>query len=120
LIGVCVGFPIGRLTAPEATVPTITPATGPADLPCPVVRVIDGDTIDVEYIPPRVAVLEWIRLLCVDPPERGESLYSDARDALEAMIGKNPVRLESEQPGIPERGSYGRLLAYLYVAGKNL
>ena len=120
LIGVCIGIPIGRRTAPEATAPTATPVTGPGGLLCPVLRVIDGDTIDVQYTPPQIAVEERIRLLYVDTPERGEPLYKEAGEALAALIGDRPVRLEFEQPGTPERGGYGRLLAYVYLDGKNL
>ena len=62
-----------------------------------------------------------VRLLNIDTPERGEAGYSEAREALEQLIGDDPVYLTFESPADPTRGVYGRLLAYLHDEdGSNL
>lgn len=84
-----------------------------------VVKVVDGDTIDVLYMGKK----ERIRLLCVDTPEsvhpdqsrntemgRKASAYTKSR-----LTGKS-VDLEFESK---LRGKYGRLLAYVILDGKN-
>jgi micrococcal nuclease len=78
--------------------------------------VIDGDTVDVrcgEYA-------DRVRLLRIDTPERGRTGYSEAKRSLHAMVANQEVYLEFETPGQPERGGYGRLLAYLYIDGANV
>jgi len=74
----------------------------------PVVRVVDGDTIRVRY----EGRDESVRLLCINTPERVESGFEEAT---EAMRG-----LEFERPGEPERDRYSRLLAYVFVDGRNV
>lgn len=83
---------------------------------CRLVRVIDGDTIEVDCEGDR----ERVRLLRIDTPERGEPGFAQARDALEALIGAGPVELEFEIPGEIARDKYERLLAYVRVGGENL
>ena len=84
--------------------------------PCSVLRVIDGDTIDVGCGGQR----ERVRLLRIDTPERGNPGYRAAGEALEELLGDGEVYLEFEQPGQPQRGRYGRLLAYVYAEGENV
>ena len=85
-----------------------------------VLRVIDGDTIDIEYN----GTKEQVRLLCVDTPE---SVHPDIKQnipmgkvasdhVMERLSGKS-VDLEFE--GDRLRGNYGRLLAYVIVDGQN-
>jgi len=91
-----------------------------ADASCRVIRVVDGDTIVVDY----EGRPEKVRLLCVDTPE---SVHPDAKQniplgrvasrfAEEQLSGKY-VELEFE--GHRLRGKYGRLLAYVIVDGTN-
>jgi micrococcal nuclease len=89
-----------------------------------VVRVVDGDTIVIRY----AGKLEKVRLLCVNTPE---SVHPDKKQNI--PMGKiaskytqkklideygQYVDLEFEMGRI--RGNYGRLLAYVFVNGKNL
>ena len=76
-----------------------------------VVRVIDGDTIIVRWR----GMDEKVRLLNIDTPERGEPGYHEATDALRDLIGDRPVDLEWEEPGVPSRDQYGRLLAFVFI-----
>ena len=86
-----------------------------------VVRVVDGDTIVIRYN----GKYEKVRLLCVDTPE---SVHPDKKQNIpmgkvasrytqKKLIGKY-VNLEFEIKKL--RGNYGRLLAYVFVDGKNL
>ena len=83
----------------------------------PVDRIIDGDTLAIHYRSP-APVVERLRLLGVDTPERGEPGYEEAAAALARLIGRGPVRIEFDTPGKVERDRYGRLLVYLYAGGK--
>ena len=89
-----------------------------------VVRVVDGDTIVIRYNGKN----EKVRLLCVNTPE---SVHPDKKQNI--PMGKVASRytqkklldeydryidLEFEIDQI--RGNYGRLLAYVFVNGKNL
>ena len=82
----------------------------------PVVRVVDGDTIRVLY----EGRDEPVRLLCIDTPERGESGFEEATEAMRGLVEDREVVLEFERPGEPERDRYGRLLAYVFVDGRNV
>ena len=76
----------------------------------PVVRVVDGDTIRVRY----EGREEPVRLLCIDTPERGESGFEEATEAMRGLVEGREVVLEFERPGEMERDRYGRLLAYVF------
>jgi len=87
---------------------------------CPVVAIVDGDTVDVEWRW-RGPLDERIRLLNIDTPERGEPGYEKAARALKEMLQGKRVRLEFEKPGAPQRGKYGRLLVYVFTGdGTNI
>ena len=88
------------------------------------IRVVDGDTIVIKYN----GKYEKVRLLCVNTPE---SVHPDKKQNI--PMGKVASRyvqkklldeydryidLEFEMSRI--RGNYGRLLAYVFVNGKNL
>ncbi len=90
-----------------------------------VVRVVDGDTIVIRH---NGGKYEKVRLLCVNTPE---SVHSDKKQNI--PMGKVAARytqkklldeygkyvdLEFEMDRI--RGNHGRLLAYVFVNGKNL
>jgi micrococcal nuclease len=81
--------------------------------PCRVLHVTDGDTVRVSCD----GMAERVRLLQIDTPERGEPLYEEAGEALEALIDGEPVWLE---PWREERDDHGRLLAYLFARDRNL
>lgn len=83
-----------------------------------VVRVVDGDTIVIQY----QGTEEKVRLIGVDTPE---SVHSDASkntpygkvasDYTKAQLTGKIIQLEFD---VQERDKYGRLLAYIYVDGK--
>lgn len=81
-----------------------------------VVDVVDGDTLDVRIH----GLPDTIRLLNIDTPERGKPGYEQASQAMSRLVAGETVRLEWEQPGEPKRGSFNRLLAYVYVDGVNV
>jgi micrococcal nuclease len=84
--------------------------------PCRVRRVIDGDTLDVRC----GGRTERVRLLRIDTPEREEPGYGEARRALERLVSRREVYLAFEEPGRPERGDHGRLLAYVHAEDGNV
>jgi len=82
-----------------------------------VIRVVDGDTIVVDY----KGKYEKVRLLCVNTPE---SVHPDKKQ--NTFMGKvasdyTKESLEGKYVGLqfegPFRGRYGRLLAYVFVDG---
>jgi micrococcal nuclease len=81
--------------------------------PCRVLHVTDGDTVRVSCD----GKAERVRLLQIDTPERGEPLFEEAGEALEALIDGEPVWLE---PWREERDDHGRVLAYLFAGDRNL
>ena len=106
--------PTGRPTqvSGEATV-TTEPTdpfepTGPAEL----VDVVDGDTLDVRV----GGVVERVRLIGVNAPERGECFYAEATERLVDLLDDGSLRLESDTS---DRDQYGRLLRYVW-AGETL
>lgn len=82
----------------------------------PVLFVPDGDTVKVSW----QGREEWVRLLRIDTPERDEKGYEESRSALRSMAGGREAVLVFEEPGVPRRDDYKRLLAYLYVDGRNI
>ena len=84
-----------------------------------VLRIVDGDTIDIDYN----GTKERIRLLCVNTPE---SVHPDRKQNIpmgKAASDYAKKRLSGKSVGIEletkTRGRYGRLLAYVFVDGKN-
>ncbi len=100
--------------------------TGPEDLnalaqnglyPAKLIRVVDGDTLQVWWQDERVSV----RLLCINTPERGQPGYAQATAHLrEQLASAHMVDLEFETPGQIARDRFGRLLAYVWFNGRNL
>ncbi len=84
--------------------------------PCRVLRIIDGDTVDVDC----GELKDRVRLLRIDTPERKEPGFSAAKAALRGLIDNREIFLDFEEPGELKRGKYGRVLAYLQVDGRNL
>lgn len=85
---------------------------------CPVVRVVDGDTIIVDID----GAEERIRMIGIDTPE---SVHPDesknieygkiASDFTKEQLENKSVTLEYD---VQERDKYGRILAYVYLDGK--
>ena len=80
--------------------------------PAELVDVVDGDTLDVRI----AGVVERVRLIGVNAPERGECLYAEATEGLVDLLGDGSLRLESDTS---DRDRYGRLLRYVW-AGETL
>lgn len=73
-----------------------------------VVRVIDGDTIDVDVNGEVIRV----RYVGVNTPERDEPCYQDATDANSRMVSGQIVRLVKDTS---DTDRYDRPLRYVYV-----
>ncbi len=94
-----------RATLPQmdnsAVESTLTPAT--------VVRIIDGDTIDVSFDNQKYR----IRLIGVDTPERNEKGYALATQfTMDHCPKGSTVYLESD---VNDTDKYGRLLRYVWL-----
>jgi micrococcal nuclease len=74
-----------------------------------VVRIVDGDTIRVQFGDGRE---EPVRYIGIDTAERGdEPCFSKATEANARLVEGERVRLERD---VSERDRYDRLLAYVY------
>ena len=73
------------------------------------VRVVDGDTIDV-LIDGRS---ETVRYVGIDTPEMGQPGYRAASEANQLLLGNGPIYLVQDRT---ERDRYDRLLRYVYNA----
>ena len=125
------GFWLGQLSTPLiAHPPEEVAITGTSNVPPqdkqpnlqqhPVLRVVDGDTLEMLYRPPQ-AVKEKVRLLYVNTPERGQPGYQQAADALRQLTANRKVRLVFDNlDNQPLRDRYGRLLAYVIADGTNV
>ena len=85
-----------------------------------VIRVVDGDTIIVDYY----GKAERVRLLCVDTPEsvhpdpsKNEPMGKVASDYTKARLERQHVNLEFESER--QRDRYNRLLAYVFLDRQN-
>jgi endonuclease YncB( thermonuclease family) len=92
----------GGNTTTVSTTPTGEGETGR------VVRVIDGDTIDVNLNGQEIRV----RYVGVNTPERDEACYSDATAANRNMVEGQTVTLVRDHSNTDR---YGRLLRFVYV-----
>jgi micrococcal nuclease len=119
-IGLIAGLLLARCPLPSGR--TVSPEAGRGGFeeswvgPCRVVHVVDGDTLDVRC----TAGEERLRLLRIDTPERNEWGHRESTRALRELVSRREVHLTFEKPGIPVRGHHGRLLAYLFVEGRNV
>jgi len=127
----CSGLPAAPTSteAPSTARPAAPPAPE-ADLTVTVTRVVDGDTVEIEYAN---GSADTVRLVGVDTPEvhtenspdefEGVPETSAGRDCLrrwgEAASERMKSRLTGEEVGLAfdanldRRGYYGRLLAYV-------
>jgi len=106
--------PTENQTAPESASP-IQPRLPVANLvEAEVVRVIDGDTIEVDID----GNLYKVRYIGIDTPEtvhptKGEEPYGiEASNKNKELVGGKTIRLEKD---VSETDKYGRLLRYVYV-----
>lgn len=83
-------------------------ATSPAVASAEVVRVIDGDTIEVRID----GDLRRVRYIGIDTPERDECYRQESTSKNEELVGKKRVRLERD---VSETDRFGRLLRYVYA-----
>jgi hypothetical protein len=94
--------------------PAPSPLPAPQTLTARVMRVIDGDTIEVDLQGAR----EEVRYIGVDTPETKhpkkpvQPFGPEAGEANRKLVGDKPVRLELD---VQPRDHYRRLLAYVYV-----
>ena len=113
----------GSPAAQEATITpiaTLSPAPTPGVAPpaihpdrsrleqAEVVKVVDGDTIDVRI----GGQQERVRYYGIDTPERGDPCFSEATDRNKQLVAQNVLLL----PDARERDRYGRLLRYVFDA----
>jgi len=73
-----------------------------------VMKIIDGDTLDVENV--------RIRLALTNTPERGHALWGDARDFLARSCPVESIAFVDEDDGQIE-GSFGRMIGKVYCRG---
>jgi len=73
--------------------------------------VVDGDTVDVVR---STGVVERVRLVGINAPERGECVSEAATAAMAELVGGRSVRLVRDRT---DRDEYGRLLRYVEVDG---
>jgi len=70
-----------------------------------VMKVIDGDTIDIENE-------KRIRLLGIDAPERDTCHYDESKDFLKDLLQDKDIKIEKDITGADR---YDRLLRYVYI-----
>ena len=101
--------------APTEAAPTPTPEPTPSGERGEVLRVIDGDTIEIRYLSGGEAVvghIEKVRYLGIDTPETREPGGSEATEFNRARVEGQTVRLVRDGRN---RGSFGRLLRHVFV-----
>jgi len=72
------------------------------------VRVLDGDTIEVEI----EGRTYRVRYIGIDAPERGQAFYAEAASANRRLVEGKPLRLVRD---VSETDRYGRLLRYVFA-----
>jgi endonuclease YncB( thermonuclease family) len=81
-----------------------------------VVRVVDGDTVDVRLTSGK---RERVRLIGIDATERGACFSAQASARARALVLNRKVVLRGDSTQ-DTRDRYGRLLAYVWVSGRDL
>jgi len=99
----------------ETPTPTSTPEEPPlipvsGKVQASVVRVIDGDTIEVDIS----GALHKVRYIGIDTPELGQPGGEEATIVNAELVGGRIVELEKD---VSETDRYGRLLRYVWVEG---
>ncbi len=111
-----VGFFAGRYSAPTAS---SLPPVVPIDTEVKVIRVGDGDTIEVSPLNHEDRK-EKVRLLGLNAPGKGEKLYAEASKALASLVDGKVITLEFEADGVTDRDEHNRVLAYVFVDDQNV
>lgn len=102
---------------PTTSTPVPTPTMEVAHSPVPtstqgewatVVRVVDGDTVELEDG-------HKVRYVGINTPEEGQSFYGEAKEANRQLVEGKQVLLEFD---VTPYDMYGRWLAYLFVEGR--
>jgi micrococcal nuclease len=93
-----------------------TASTGRFTLHGTVSRVVDGDTVDVRLTTGRT---ERIRLIGIDTPERGQCDAAKATTFARTLVQGRAAFLQGDATQAT-RDRYGRLLAYVWVGGRDL
>jgi len=75
-------------------------------------KVIDGDTFKIKR---NVRGSRFVRIAGVDTPEKGQRGYRTAKEFTKKMLQGKRVTLEPIR-----KDSYGRIVAKVYVKGKNV
>jgi endonuclease YncB( thermonuclease family) len=91
---------------PTTTTPSPLTTTGEAT----VVRIIDGDTIDVSISGKTFTV----RYIGMDTPEKGDKFYQEATDKNSELVNGKIVRLEKDVSEVDKMDN-PRLLRYVYI-----
>jgi len=76
--------------------------------PARLVRILDGDTIEVEI----EGRTYRVRYIGIDAPERGQAFYAEAASANRRLVEGRPLRLARDAS---ETDRYGRLLRYVFA-----
>lgn len=79
-----------------------------------VVRVVDGDTLDID-LGDETGPSTRVRLLGIDAPELAAHFGERSHDYLTARSLNQPVTLQLDETETRERDKHGRLLAYVYL-----
>ena len=82
--------------------------TSPQGDAAQVMRVVDGDTIEVVLRGNN----ETVRYVGIDTPERGQPGYNAAKEANRALVGGKTVYLQIDRTN---RDAFGRLLRYVFL-----
>ncbi|OLT30956.1 hypothetical protein BJF82_01885 [Kytococcus sp. CUA-901] len=90
----------------------MAPARAASSESGPVVKVVDGDTIDVAT----ANGTERIRIIGLDTPEIGECGFSEASAAMADLVGGRSVELVRD-PTQDNRDRYGRLVRHVHRGG---
>lgn len=98
------------------TAPVGVPAGQKIMQPCELVQVFDGDTIKVKMD----GEFTSVRFLYINTPEKKMWGCQEATDTLRELLEGKRIALEYEEPGVPARDAYSRLLAYVYADGVNV
>jgi len=81
-----------------------------------VTHIVDGDTLEVRLASGKS---ERIRLIGIDSPERGECYAGKATERARQLAMSQSVVLRGD-PTQDTRDRYGRLLAYVWIGGRDL
>jgi micrococcal nuclease len=85
-----------------------------------VTKVKDGDTLVARLEGGEVERNETIRLVNINTPEHDQPGFSEATEALKALVRGGTISLEFAEPNVERRDGFGRLLAFVIADGVNV